>query len=64
MIESLLYQQTMERTLTQDIPKVVKSIENPTKTVRKKIFEVERRAEVRRHEWEEHQERWKREENQ
>jgi hypothetical protein len=61
---SLSFQETIERTLTQDIAKIVKSIENSTEMMRKEILEAEQRAEVRRREWEEQHARWKREEDQ
>jgi hypothetical protein len=61
---SLSFQETRERTLTQNIAKVVKSIENSLEAVRKEIVEAEQRAQVRRREWEEQTARWEREEDQ
>ncbi len=61
---SLSFQETMERTLTQDIAKVVKSIENSTEIMRKEIIEAEQRAETQRREREDQSARWKREEDQ
>ncbi len=61
---SLPFQETMERTLTQDIAKIVKSIENSTEIMRKEIIEAEQRAETQRREWEEQRARWTREEDQ
>jgi len=61
---SLSFQETMERTLTQDIVKVVKTIENSTEVMRKEIIEAEQRAEVQRREWEEQHARWERERDQ
>lgn len=61
---SLSFQETTERALTQDIAKIVESIENSTEIMRKEIIEAEQRAEVQRREWEEQTARWKREEDQ
>ncbi len=61
---SLSFQETMERTLTQGIAKIVESIENSTEIMRKEIIEAEQRAEVRRREQEEQSARWEREEDQ
>jgi len=61
---SLSFQETMERTLTPDIVKIVKSIEDSTEVMRKEIIEAEQRAEVRRREWEEQNARWERERDQ
>jgi hypothetical protein len=56
---SLPFQETMERTLTQDIAKIVKSIENSIEVMRKEIIEAEQRAETRHRKWEEQSARWK-----
>ena len=61
---SLSFQETIERTLTQDIAKIVKSTENSTEIIRKEILEAEQRAEIRHREWEEQTARWEREEDQ
>jgi hypothetical protein len=61
---SLSFQETMERTLTQDIAKIVKSIEDSVEAMRKEIIEAEQRAEVQRREWEEQHSRWERERDQ
>jgi hypothetical protein len=61
---SLSFQETMERTLTQDIAKIVKSIEDSVEVMRKEIIEAEQRAEVQRGEWEEQHSRWERERDQ
>jgi hypothetical protein len=61
---SLSFQETTERTLTHDIAKIVKSIENSIGVMRKEIIEVEQRAEVRRREWEEQHARWELERDQ
>ncbi len=57
---SLTFQETMERTLTPDIARIVKSIENSTEVVRKEMIEAEQRAEVKRREWDENWARWER----
>jgi hypothetical protein len=61
---SLLFQETVERTLTQDIAKIVESIENSTDIIRKRIIEAEQRAEAQRREREEQNARWEREADQ
>jgi len=60
---SLMFQETMKRSLTPDIAKIVESIENSSEVVRKEIIEAEQRAEVKRREWEERSARWAREED-
>jgi hypothetical protein len=60
---SMLFQETKDRALTSDIPKIVKSIESSTEIVVEKVKEAEREAEVRRQEWEEKEERWRQEED-
>jgi len=60
---SLLFQETLDRTLTQDIPKIVQSIENSTGLMGKEIIEAEQRAKARRRDLEQQQARWKREED-
>ena len=61
---SIMFQETVDRTLTQDIAKIVKSIEDSTEVMRKEIIEAEQRAEVQRREWEEQNARWERERDQ
>ncbi len=61
---SLTFQETMERSLTPDIARIVESIEGSTEAVRNEIIEAEQRAEVREREWEEQRARWAREEDQ
>ena len=61
---SLSFQETTERALTQDIAKIVKSIEDSTEIMRKEIIEAEQRAEAQRRAWEEQNTRWKHEEDQ
>lgn len=61
---SLLFQETAERALTQDIAKIVASIENSTEIMRKEIIDAEQRAEVRRREAAEQHARWERESDQ
>ncbi len=58
---SLSFQETTERALTQDIAKIVKSIEDSTEIMRKEIIEAEQRAEAQRRAWEEQNTRWKHE---
>jgi hypothetical protein len=48
----------MQRTLTQGIAKIVKSIEGSIEVIRKEIVEAEQRADVQRREWEEQHARW------
>lgn len=61
---SMSFQETVTRTLTQDIAKIVKSIKNSTEVVQKEIEEAEHRAEIRRQESEAQQQRWRREDDQ
>jgi hypothetical protein len=61
---SVSFDETVKRTLTQDIAKIVKSIKGSTEVVQKEIQEAEHRAELRRQHWEAQQERWSREEDQ
>jgi hypothetical protein len=61
---SLSFQETVQRTLAQNLKKIVKSIEDSIEVVRGEISEAERKEAVRRREWEEQHERWQREENQ
>jgi DNA repair exonuclease SbcCD ATPase subunit len=58
------FQETVKRTLTQDIAKIVKSIEGSAEAVQKEIEEAEHRAELRRQESEAQQQRWRREDDQ
>src|SRR5262249_55609024 len=60
---SISFQEGKDRTLTADIPKIVKSIENSTEELIAKVKEEERQAELRRQEWEARQERWRQEED-
>src|SRR5215472_15287236 len=60
---SISFQESKDRTLTTDIPKMVKSIENSTEVLVEKVKEAERQAELRRQEWEAQQERWRQEED-
>lgn len=61
---SMSFQETRTRTLTEDITKIVKSIETSTELLRKETAEAERRAELRRKEHEAQHERWLIEEDQ
>ena len=49
----LAFQETMERPLTQNVAKIVKSIEDSVEVMRKEIIEAERRAEIQHRKWEE-----------
>lgn len=60
---SLSFQETVKRTLTQDIAKIVKSIKGSKGIVQKEIREAEHRAQLREQEWQQQQERWRREED-
>jgi hypothetical protein len=60
---SILFQESKDRALTQDIPKIVKSIEASTEVLVEKVTEAERQAELRRQEWEAERERWRQEED-
>jgi hypothetical protein len=61
---SLVFQETIERTLSQDIAKIVKSIEDSIEVMSKEIIQAEQRAEMRHREWEEQSARFKREADQ
>ena len=61
---SVSFQETVKRTLTRDIAKIVKSIEGSTEVVQQEIREAEHRAELRKQQWEAQQERWSREDDQ
>ncbi len=61
---SISFQETNTRTLTQDITKIVKSIENSVEVVRKEITEADIQAELSRQEQEARHERWLIEEDQ
>jgi len=60
---SISFQESRDRTLTTDIPKMVKSIENSTEVLVAKVKEEERQAELRRKEWAAQQEQWRQEED-
>ena len=61
---SISFQETESRTLTQDITKIVKTIESSVEVVKKEIAEAERKAELRRQEYEAQHARWLIEEDQ
>ena len=61
---SISFQETVKRTLTPDIAKIVRSIKGSTKVVQKEIEEAKHRAELRRQESEAQQQRWRREDDQ
>jgi GTP1/Obg family GTP-binding protein len=58
-----MVQESKDRTLTTDIPKIAKSIANSTEIVVEKVREEQRQAELRRQEWEVRQEKWRQEED-
>lgn len=60
---SILFQETEARSLTREIPKIVKSIESSTEDLVERVQEAERQAEIRRQEWEAQQEAWRQEED-
>ena len=60
---SLSFQETEARTLTKDIPEIVKSIESSIEVVVEKVKEAQRKAETRRREWEAEQEKRRQEED-
>jgi hypothetical protein len=57
------FQESKDRALTTDIPKIVKSIEHSTEALVEKVKAEERQAELRHRQWEEQQERWRQEED-
>jgi Sec-independent protein translocase protein TatA len=59
----MTFHETVKRTLTRDIAKIVKSIKGSTEVVQKEIQEAEHRTELRELQWEAQQERWRREED-
>jgi hypothetical protein len=60
---SMSFQEAKARSLTSDIPQIVKAIENATETVNEKLQEAERQAEIRRQERLAEEERWQHEED-
>jgi hypothetical protein len=58
---SLTFQETVRRSLAQDVKNIVKSIENSVEAVRNELAEAEKRAQVQRREWDEQRERWRHE---
>lgn len=60
---SISFQESKDRALTADIPKIVKAIEHSTGLLVEKVKEEERQAELRRQEWAAQQERWRLEED-
>jgi hypothetical protein len=60
---SLSFQETEARTLTKDIPEIVKSIESSIEVVVEKVKEAQRKAETRRREWEAEKEKRRQEED-
>jgi hypothetical protein len=60
---SISFQESKDRMLTTDIPKIVKSTKNSTEVLVAKVKEEERQAELRRQEWSTRQEQWRQEED-
>jgi hypothetical protein len=60
---SISFQESKDRMLTADIPKMVKSIENSTEVLMAKVKEEEQQAELRRQKWAAQQEQWRQEED-
>ncbi len=60
---SISFQESKDRMLTTDIPKIVKSIKNSTEVLVAEVKEEERQAELRRQEWAARQEQWRQEED-
>jgi hypothetical protein len=60
---SMSFQETVTRSLTQDITKIVKSIENSIELLRKEITEADSRAELQRQGQEAQHARWLIEDN-
>jgi hypothetical protein len=60
---SISFQESRDRMLTTDIPKIVKSIKNSTEVLVAKVKEQERQAELRRQQWAAQQEQWRQEED-
>ena len=61
---SISFDESKDRALTTDIPKIVKSIKQSTEALVEMVKEEERQAEIRHREWEEQKERWRKEEDQ
>jgi len=59
----MLFQESKDRALATDFPKIVKSIENSAEVVVEKVKEAEREAEIRRQQWAEQLERSRQEED-
>lgn len=60
---SMSFQEAKVRTLTQDIPQIVKSIEREVAPMIEKLREAQRQAEIRRQEWLAEEERRRQEED-
>lgn len=60
---SILFDESKDRALTTDIPKIVKSIKHSTEALVEMVKEEERQAEIRQREWEAQRERWRQEED-
>jgi hypothetical protein len=60
---SISFDESKDRALTTEIPKIVKSIKHSTEALVEMVKEEARQAEIRHREWEEQQERWRHEED-
>jgi hypothetical protein len=60
---SASFDESKDRALTTDIPKIVKSIKHSTEALVEMVKEEERQAEIRQREWEAQRERWRQEED-
>jgi hypothetical protein len=60
---SIVFQESKDRALRTDIPKIVKSIQNSAEVVVEKVKEAERESEIRLREWEERLARSRQEED-
>ncbi len=60
---SISFDESKDRALTTEIPKIVKSIKHSTEALVEMVKEEERQAEIRQREWEAQRERWRQEED-
>jgi hypothetical protein len=60
---STSFDESKDRALTTEIPKIVKSIKHSTEALVEMVKEEERQAEIRQREWEAQRERWRQEED-
>jgi hypothetical protein len=60
---SISFQESKDRTLTTDIPDIVKSVENSAEPLLEKVKEEVRLADLRREQWVAQREQWRQEED-